>query len=403
MTVMSRIHARVAIVCALVAGVLTSCAERDEPNTVAGAAAPPAADVAELALRVGDAVWRVDTEGCGWLGSGSAFAIDRRHLVTNRHVTANDTSPTVRSRSGRQLRGRVIGATGDPDVAVIRVDEDLPVTVDWASTPSLVERESLVIFGYPRPEKSFRATSGSIVSFQGGREAALSDAPVERGNSGGPAVRADASVAGVVTRMSLGGDERVAIIFTADEVRRTVEGFVARPADVLSDCGLGPDYVPPVPERYNVTAVPPPPAPAVRLDVPATTTVTEPPAVAAAPPTPAPVRTTSTIPCPSGRAIPRPHDVTKEPGQDGSWAVTVDGTIRNDGTSSVTFEFVDVVISGEPPKEVLGYPEAKTLAPGASTRWHAEGGVYSPDREPTVTATLEWRWSDERYSSCPSH
>jgi S1-C subfamily serine protease len=97
--------------CVLAIAILfSSCSADDEPSTVAGAAAPPAADVAALANKVGDAVWRVDTEGCGWLGSGSAFAIDRRHLVTNHHVTANDTSPVVRSREGKRLQGRVIGA-----------------------------------------------------------------------------------------------------------------------------------------------------------------------------------------------------------------------------------------------------------------------------------------------------
>src|SRR3712207_729092 len=123
---MPKIPARVAVACVALAAALTGCGDDGEPGPVAGAAAPPAADIAELAAKVGNAVWRVDTEGCGWLGSGSAFAIGRRHLVTNHHVTANDTSPVVRSRRGKILQGRVIGATRHPDVSVIEVAEDLP-------------------------------------------------------------------------------------------------------------------------------------------------------------------------------------------------------------------------------------------------------------------------------------
>jgi hypothetical protein len=395
--------------CALAIAILfASCSDGDGSDTVAGAAAPPAADVAALATKVGDAVWRVDTEGCGWLGSGSAFAIDRRHLVTNHHVTANDTSPVVRSREGKRLQGRVIGATKHPDVAVIEVPEDLPTTITWAPTPSLVERETVVVFGYPRPEKAFRANAGSIVSFAGGREAALADAPVERGNSGGPAVRADASVAGVVTRMSLPSNsaDRVAVIFTADAVRAAVDGFLRSPATVLSDCGLGPDYVPPVPKHYAITAVPPPPAqPAASIDVPRPPE-TEPPVVAV--PTSAPRRaseaTTSTVPCPSGRPAVRVDQMSaSETDEPGWWAVRVDGTITNDTSGYITFDAVDVTISGEPPREAKGFPDERTLAPGARTAWRADDFVYSPRAKPTrATTEFSWSWSESRLSGCPS-
>ena len=401
---MPRIPACVLAVMAL----FVACSDADGPSTTAGAAAPPSADVAALATKVGDAVWRVDTEGCGWVGSGSAFAIDRRHLVTNHHVTANDTSPVVRSRRGKTLQGRVIGATRHPDIAVIEVSEDLPVAVRWAPTPTLLEHESVVVLGYPRPQKQFKAAAGSIVSFEGGREAALSDAPVERGNSGGPAVRADASVAGVVTRMSLPANpaERVAIIFTADAVRTTVDQLMRRRTNVLSECGLGPDYVPPVPQQYDVTEVPPPPPqPDVSIDVPRPGD-TETPIVAAPTSTrpPADRPTTSTIPCPSGRPVVRVDRMSASgTDQPGWWAVRVDGTISNEATDSVTFDAVDVTISGEPPREAKGFPDERTLAPGASTPWRADDFVYSPRGEPTrATAELSWSWSDRRLAGCPS-
>lgn len=390
---------------------LAACSPSESTNTAAGAAAPPAADLAALTAQVGDAVWRVDTEGCGWLGSGSAFAIDRRHLVTNNHVTANDTSPVVQSRRGKRLAGRVVGATREPDIAVIEVSEDLPVTVPWAPTSGLLERESLVLFGYPRPAKAFRASSGSIVSFKGGREAALSDAPVERGSSGGPAMRADATVAGVVTRMSLPADpsERVAIIFTADLVRATVEEVLRKPRQVLSECGLGPDYVPPVPTRYDIKDAPaPPPQPAVSIDVPvaAAPTTATPQAESPTPTVAAPRGpTTSTVPCPSGRAVTWVDKMTATKANDPPdwWNVVVDGFIRNDGTSQISFDWIDVTIEGEPPRAAKGFPDTRTLAPGESTRWQAGDSTHSPRGEPTrASAELSWDWTDRRFGGCPS-
>lgn len=52
----------------------------------------------ELAERYGTAVWRVETEACGYEGFGTAFAVGSRTLVTNAHVVAADANPTVLSR-----------------------------------------------------------------------------------------------------------------------------------------------------------------------------------------------------------------------------------------------------------------------------------------------------------------
>ena len=267
------------------------------------AAATGLSDV-ELAKRFGAAVWRVETLGCGFWRSGSAFAIDAHHLVTNNHVVSNDSAPVVRSPTGEAHKGRVIGSSKTPDVAVIEVKETLPVVVGWAPTATLATGEHIVELGYPLPARVFTVSPGSIVNFQppGARQAVLANTAIDHGNSGGPALLSNGTTAGVVTQMTLPQDptKRVAIAFTTDTVRGTVEQFLQHPATVMSDCGIGPDYVPPLPPNFSVPAVPPP-QPALRaVPAPSVPQATSAPPDApswdvqpAAPPSPPPSSTTS--------------------------------------------------------------------------------------------------------------
>lgn len=195
----------------------------------------------ELVAAFSPAVFMVETEGCGELWSGSAWAIDDRHLVTNHHVVANSTRPDLISRTGERVTGTVIGWSQRPDVAVIRVDARLDTWLEWAPTDELREGQSLVALGYPVPDTVFTATPGSIMAFQsrdGEREAVRTNAALDRGNSGGPALDNQGRVIGVVTEMApnFGGFQLVPLIFTADALAHLVEGFVAAPREPEVDC-----------------------------------------------------------------------------------------------------------------------------------------------------------------------
>ena len=113
-------------------------------------------DVA-LAERFGDAVFRVETKGCGLDGGGSVFAIDATHLVTNWHVVMNDTDPGLESRDGDEFHGKVIGWSSSRDVAIIEVEDELPLALDWADPDDLREGDHLLTLGYPVPGNDFSA------------------------------------------------------------------------------------------------------------------------------------------------------------------------------------------------------------------------------------------------------
>jgi S1-C subfamily serine protease len=213
----------------------------DPPDTTASTAAIETLDAAGIAARFGDAVMRVEVSGCGVEGSGTAFAIDEHHLVTNWHVVNVDTEPELVDRHGRRITGQVVGWSQDPDVAVIAVEEPQSVTLEFAATDDLSEGERLVTLGYPVPARDFSVTDSGIVSFQkrGGQRVAIrSDGAVDRGNSGGPALTLRGEVAGVVTEMADNSDglQLVPLMFTHDALGASIASALQSSARPVVDC-----------------------------------------------------------------------------------------------------------------------------------------------------------------------
>ena len=219
-------------------------------TTVPPSTVVPAYSDAEIGAEYGDAVFKIETTGCGYTGTGSGFAIDDHHIVTNRHVVDIDATPSINTRTGARFTGRVIGWEEQPDIAVIEVDRNLTKWIDWTSADTLIEGQNLVSLGYPLPDHDFTVTPGVILSFvtQGYHRVAIrSDAQLDRGNSGGPSLVADGRVAGVVTQMDLNQDgfQFVPIIMTTDEVLETVESILRHPSTPTVDCDSIDSGVPP--------------------------------------------------------------------------------------------------------------------------------------------------------------
>ncbi|HZJ04732.1 MAG TPA: trypsin-like peptidase domain-containing protein [Nocardioidaceae bacterium] len=234
----------------------------DEPATSSPASSTPASEHSEpmsdeeLVRRFGSSVFRVEVSGCTVEGSGTAFAIDEHHVVTNFHVVAVDTRPTLVGREGESFTGRVVGWREDPDVAVIRVDETLDVpAIAWADSEGLNEGQHFLALGYPVPATDFSATPGSILSFQradGRRQAVRSDAALDKGNSGGPALDERGRAIGVVTQMALNGDgfQLVPLIFTHDALRPSLDAIMREQTFPDADC-VGAGVVNSVPDGWD--------------------------------------------------------------------------------------------------------------------------------------------------------
>jgi serine protease Do len=138
--------------------------------------------------------------------SGSGFFISADgYIVTNNHVVENAETITVRTTDKRVLKARLIGRDPATDLAVIKVDGgDHPfVTFEDSAKPRV--GDWVVAIGNPFGLGG-TATAG-IVSALGRENVADSslidymqiDAPINRGNSGGPTFDVYGRVVGVNT------------------------------------------------------------------------------------------------------------------------------------------------------------------------------------------------------------
>lgn len=136
---------------------------------------------------------------------GSGFFIDQNGtIVTNHHVIEGAEEITVRTIDGRELEAEIVGSDEATDIAVLRIPSGgrfQYVTFDDASHVRV--GDWVVAVGNPFGLEG-TATAG-IVSATGRRDAGSSayvdymqiDAPINRGNSGGPTFDLNGNVIGV--------------------------------------------------------------------------------------------------------------------------------------------------------------------------------------------------------------
>ncbi|WP_421786045.1 Do family serine endopeptidase [Hyphobacterium sp.] len=137
------------------------------------------------------------------LGSGFFISSDG-HIVTNNHVVENAREVTVTLANGEELPAEIIGTDPLTDIALLQVDADNAefefVTLD--RDPSIRVGDFVIAVGNPFGLGG-TATFGMVSAT--GRELPTNvynnflqiDAPINRGNSGGPTFSLDGDVIGV--------------------------------------------------------------------------------------------------------------------------------------------------------------------------------------------------------------
>lgn len=165
-------------------------------------------------------------DGCGGTVYGSGFVVAKGIVVTNAHVVAGIARPQVLDQTGTY---NAVPIWFDPnmDVAVLRVNglPDPPLTLNNQVLP---DRDAAAVLGYPGGGPLV-AGNGAIIDHvtaegqniynQGVvyRDIYEVQVDVEPGNSGGPLVAPDGSVAGVVFAKSL-SQNNVGYALLMDEV-----------------------------------------------------------------------------------------------------------------------------------------------------------------------------------------
>ena len=167
-------------------------------------------------------------------GVGSGFIVDASGLiVTSHHVVKGADSVTVTLQDGRKLDARVMGVDPKTDLALVEVDAggSLPV-VEFGDSDRTRVGDWVVAVG--NPFGLHGTVTAGIVSGRG-RDIGSGpyddflqiDAPINRGNSGGPLFDRSGRVVGVNTAIfsPTGGNVGIGFAIPANVARSVVESL----------------------------------------------------------------------------------------------------------------------------------------------------------------------------------
>lgn len=145
----------------------------------------------------------------GGTSSGSGFIIaSEGYVITNNHVIEGAESVSVVLLSGEERPAQVIGTDRFSDLAVLKIEGDVPAVVTLGNSDALRPGETVIAIGSPLGDFKNSVTVG-VISATGRTidtgegyylEGLLqTDAAINQGNSGGPLVNLAGEVIGVNT------------------------------------------------------------------------------------------------------------------------------------------------------------------------------------------------------------
>jgi len=169
------------------------------------------------------------------MSSGSGFFItEDGYVLTNHHVVEGAERIEVVLHNERRLRARLIGSDPATDLAVLKVSGGRFSYVDLKRAGSPKVGDWVIAIGNPFGLGA-TATAGIVSAY--GRDLGSSfvdyvqiDAPINRGNSGGPSFDAQGQLVGVNTAIlsPSGGNVGIGFAIPADTARSIAERLIAR-------------------------------------------------------------------------------------------------------------------------------------------------------------------------------
>ncbi len=144
-------------------------------------------------------------------GFGSGVVMDAEgHVLTNAHVLSDADRILVTSRDGRTLRGAVVGADEETDVAVVKVDASGLLPAEFGDSDRLKVGQPVLAIGNPLGFAGEPTVTSGVVSALrrslrlgngGGLKVIQTDAAVNPGNSGGPLIDLEGRVVAIASAM----------------------------------------------------------------------------------------------------------------------------------------------------------------------------------------------------------
>jgi 2-alkenal reductase len=206
--------------------------------------------ITDAVAKVGPAVVTVlgDLAGQPVSGSGVIISADG-YILTNNHVVENTSSVAIILADGTELIAALIGTDVFADLAVLKVEGDLPAIASLGNSETLKPGETVIAIGSPLGDFVNTVTVG-VISATGRvldtgngfqmEDLIQTDAAINQGNSGGPLVNLAGQVVGINTLIvrgsGFGGAVAEGLGFaipanTASVVAEQIvaQGYVARP------------------------------------------------------------------------------------------------------------------------------------------------------------------------------
>jgi S1-C subfamily serine protease len=199
-------------------GVLNVLDRVDPAPSITGPATPMQRPDAKIAadphvLHAGRSVVRVLSTACGLGIEGSGWAVRPNLIVTNAHVVAGADDTTVTTQSGVELDATTVYYQPEDDLALLRVEAELP-TLPMAGDGR--EGAEAAVLGYPE-NGPYTVTPARVgETRQTLSEDSYGRGPIQRtitalggdvrsGNSGGPLLGKDGKVVGIVFAATTSG------------------------------------------------------------------------------------------------------------------------------------------------------------------------------------------------------
>jgi 2-alkenal reductase len=185
------------------------------------------------------------SQGSGFVVSDEGYILTNSHVVTTAGEAAADETPAaadtvyVQFKDGERVPARIVGWDLFDDVGLLKVDPDHhPLTpVPLGDSNAVVVGEPVAAIGSPFGQESslsvgvVSATQRSIDSITSGFkliDAIQTDAPINRGNSGGPMFNADGNVIGINAqiRTESGTAEGVGFAVPINAAKRSMDQLI---------------------------------------------------------------------------------------------------------------------------------------------------------------------------------
>lgn len=166
-------------------------------------------------------------------GAGSGVIVDAAEglIITNHHVVADASQITVWLNDDRSLRAKLLGSDPGTDVALLQVEAENLVEIDFADVSTVAVGDYVVAIG--NPFGIGQTVTSGIVSALGRaginnnnyEDFIQTDAAINQGNSGGALVDMEGSLIGINTAIisGSGGSNGIGFAVPTDMVATVME------------------------------------------------------------------------------------------------------------------------------------------------------------------------------------